>query len=62
MIKTKRWVGVVCHWGDQTDCGGSAKPLHTLQVKIHRHQHRNDDDDDDDNDDDDDLTKGTLGV
>ena len=71
MIKTKRWVGVVCHWGDQTDCGGSAKPLHTLQVKMHRHQHRNDDDDDNDNyhgdddfddDDDDNLTKGTLGV
>ena len=30
---TTRWVGVVCHWGDQTDCGGSPpKPLHTLQA------------------------------
>ena len=32
MTITLRWVGVVCHWGDQTDCGGTPKPLHTLQV------------------------------
>ena len=30
-------MGVVCHWGDQTDCGGTAKPLHTLQVDKNYH-------------------------
>ena len=31
-MKTNRWIGVVCHWGDESDCGKGSRPLHTLQV------------------------------
>ena len=30
--ENNRWIGVVCHWGDESDCGKGSRPLHTLQV------------------------------
>ena len=33
-MKTIRWIGVVCHWGDESDCGKGSRPLHTLQVVV----------------------------
>ena len=34
--ENKRWIGVVCHWGDESDCGKGSRPLHTLQVLIEK--------------------------
>ena len=35
-MTTNRWIGVVCHWGDESDCGKGSRPLHTLQVVIEK--------------------------